>query len=68
MKKDKILKIILIFMYVSISILGFLSYMGMAGIIVETNITIIILTKVACYTGLFVPIIVIASLMIAMAH
>ena len=65
MKRDKILKIILIILYIPISLYGFLSYMGMTGIIGETNITIIILTNIACYMGLFMPIIVITSLLVA---
>ncbi len=62
MDKNKVLNRILACLYVPLSTFCFMCYMGIVGIIDETNIAVIVLTNVICYIGLFMPVIVILSI------
>lgn len=64
MKANKIINIILTCVYIPLSIFCFLCYMGITGIIDETNTVVILLTNIFCYIGLFMPVIALLSLLL----
>lgn len=63
--KNSIINIILTCLYIPLSLFCSLCYMATDGLIDESNVTIIVLTNIFCYIGLFMFVFAILSIVLS---